>query len=72
MQRDAPSRLWRGLAEQNVTVPQVKRIEYRIGIHVGDFIIEENDIFGDGVKSPPLEGITEPGVVCVSDEAQRA
>ena len=40
----------RGMAEQNIDVPQDKRIEVRIGIHVGDIIIEENDIFGDGVN----------------------
>ena len=38
----------RGMAERNTGVPQNKRIELRIGIHVGDIIIEENDIFGDG------------------------
>src|SRR5258705_6606238 len=40
----------RGMAEQNIDVPQDKRIELRIGIHVGDIIIEENDIFGDGKR----------------------
>jgi adenylate cyclase len=38
------------MAEHNIDVPQDKRIELRIGIHVGDTFIEENDIFGDGVK----------------------
>src|SRR5437773_8582849 len=38
----------RDMAERNTGVPQNKRIELRIGIHVGDIIIEENDIFGDG------------------------
>src|SRR5262245_2840948 len=51
----------RGMAEQNATVPQVKRIEFRIGIHVGDIIVDENDIFGDGVNiAARLEGIAEP------------
>src|ERR1700730_17456027 len=40
----------RGMAEQNIDVPQVKRIEFRVGIHVGDIIIEDDDIFGDGVN----------------------
>jgi len=40
----------RGMAELNVDVPQHKRIEFRIGIHVGDIIIADDDIFGDGVK----------------------
>jgi TolB-like protein/class 3 adenylate cyclase len=62
----------RSVAEQNIDVPQNKRIELRIGIHVGDIIIEENDIFGDGVNiAVRLEGIAEPGGVCISDDAQR-
>src|SRR3982075_1365866 len=62
----------RGVAEQNIDVPQVKRIEFRIGIHVGDVIIEEDDIFGDGVNiAVRLEGIAEPGGICISDDAHR-
>jgi len=62
----------RGMAEQNAAMPQVKRIEFRIGIHVGDIIVDDNDIFGDGVNiAARLEGIAEPGGVCISDDAQR-
>src|SRR6201990_1658598 len=62
----------RGMAEQNAAMPQQKRIEFRIGIHVGDIIIDDNDIFGDGVNiAARLEGIAEPGGVCISDDAQR-
>jgi adenylate cyclase len=62
----------RGMAEQNASVPQDQRIEFRIGIHVGDIIVDENDIFGDGVNiAARLEGIAEPGGVCISDDAQR-
>jgi TolB-like protein/class 3 adenylate cyclase/tetratricopeptide (TPR) repeat protein len=62
----------RGMAEQNATVPPVNRIEFRLGIHVGDIIAEESDIFGDGVNiAARLEGIAEPGGVCISDDAQR-
>ena len=48
------------------------RIEFRIGIHVGDIIIDEDDIFGDGVNiAARLEGIAEPGGICISDDAYR-
>jgi adenylate cyclase len=62
----------RSVAEQNIDVPQDKRIELRIGIHVGDIIIADDDIFGDGVNiAVRLEGIAEPGGICISDDAQR-
>jgi TolB-like protein/class 3 adenylate cyclase len=62
----------RRLAEQNAAVPQDQRIEFRIGIHVGDIIFDDNDIFGDGVNiAARLEGIAEPGGVCISDDAYR-
>jgi TolB-like protein/class 3 adenylate cyclase len=62
----------RAMAAQNADVPQDVRIEFRIGIHVGDIIIDDNDIFGDGVNiAARLEGIAEPGGVCISDDAQR-
>jgi TolB-like protein/class 3 adenylate cyclase len=62
----------RGMAAQNAEVPPDTRIEFRIGIHVGDIIIDDNDIFGDGVNiAARLEGIAEPGGVCISDDAQR-
>jgi adenylate cyclase len=62
----------RGMAAQNADLPQDTKIEFRIGIHVGDIIIDDNDIFGDGVNiAARLEGIAEPGGVCISDDAQR-
>jgi adenylate cyclase len=62
----------REMAQQNAEVPSELRIEFRIGIHVGDIIIDDNDIFGDGVNiAARLEGIAKPGGVCISDDAQR-
>ncbi|WP_283813882.1 adenylate/guanylate cyclase domain-containing protein [Bradyrhizobium niftali] len=62
----------RRMAEQNAAVPQDQRIEFRIGINVGDIIFDDNDIFGDGVNvAARLEGIAEPGGVCMSDDAYR-
>src|SRR5579871_6416801 len=60
------------MAGQNADVPQDLRIEFRIGIHVGDISIDDNDIFGDGVNiAARLEGIAEPGGICISDDAHR-
>src|ERR1700731_609430 len=62
----------RAMARQNANVPQDQRIEFRIGIHVGDIIFDDNDIFGDGVNiAARLEGIAEHGGVCMSDDAYR-
>jgi adenylate cyclase len=61
----------RGMAERNVDVPQEKRIEFRMGINVGDIIIDGGDIFGDGVNvAARLEGLAEPGGICVSGRVQ--
>ena len=61
-----------GMTARSLDVPQEKRIEFRIGIHVGDIIIDDNDIFGDGVNiAARLEGIADPGGVCISDDAYR-
>src|SRR5258708_5331168 len=57
----------RSMAGQNAAVPQDHRIEFRIGIHLGDIIIDDNDIFGDGVNiAARLEGIAEPGGISIS------
>ena len=62
----------RGMTEQNDGASQDKRIQFRIGIHVGDIIIDDNDIFGDGVNiAARLENIAEPGGICMSDDAYR-
>ena len=62
----------RGMAEQNTAIQPENRIEFRIGIHLGDIIIDEGDIFGDGVNiAARLESIADPGGICVSDDVQR-
>src|ERR1700745_3220759 len=66
------SQTQRGMAQRNADVPDDQRIEIRIGIHVGDIIIEEGDIFGDGVNiAARLEGIATPGGICLSDDTFR-
>jgi adenylate cyclase len=57
----------RGMVDRNADVPQEQRIEFRIGINLGDVIVEEGDIYGDGVNvAARLEGIAEPGAVYIS------
>jgi len=57
----------RGMAERNADAPAEERIEFRIGINLGDVIAEEHDIFGDGVNvAARLEALAEPGGNCVS------
>lgn len=62
-----------GMVERNAGVPPDRRIEFRIGIHLGD-VVEENDgdLMGDGVNiAARLEGIAEPGGICLSVDAFR-
>src|SRR5262245_26018115 len=61
----------RAVAERNTGVPRDRRIEFRIGINVGDIIVDTGDIYGDGVNvAARLEGIAEPGGICVSARVQ--
>ncbi|MET0630564.1 MAG: adenylate/guanylate cyclase domain-containing protein [Xanthobacteraceae bacterium] len=56
-----------GMADRNAGVPHEQRIEFRIGINLGDVIVEDGDIFGDGVNvAARLESIAEPGAVYIS------
>ena len=60
-----------GIDEQNAAVPSVQRIEFRVGIHQGDIVVEGDDIVGDGVNiAARLEGMAEPGGICVSQRVQ--
>ena len=57
----------RQMVERNAETPEDKRIEFRMGINVGDVIIDGDDIHGDGVNvAARLEGLSEPGGICVS------
>jgi class 3 adenylate cyclase len=59
-------------AERNAAVAGERRMEWRIGVHLGDVLIEGDDILGDGVNiAARLEGIAEPGGICLSDDAFR-
>jgi TolB-like protein/class 3 adenylate cyclase len=59
------------MAERNAAVAADDRIDFRIGIHQGDVVIEEGDIFGDGENvAARLEGLAQPGSICVSGRVQ--
>jgi TolB-like protein/class 3 adenylate cyclase len=61
----------REMAGRNTDVPPDNRIEFRIGINVGDIVVEDGDIFGDGVNiAARLEGLAQPGGICVSARVQ--
>jgi len=62
----------RAMVERNAATPEEKRITFRIGVNLGDIIVEDGDIYGDGVNiAARLEGIAEPGGICISDDAFR-
>src|SRR5262249_43826057 len=55
----------REMAGRNADVPAERRLEFRVGINLGDVIVEERDIFGDGVNmAARLEALAEPGGIC--------
>ena len=60
-----------GLIERNAGLPPERRIEFRVGIHVGDVVEEsDGDLMGDGVNiAARLEGVAKPGAICLSEDA---
>jgi adenylate cyclase len=62
----------RGMDGRNADVPAERRIEFRVGINVGDVVVEGEDLLGDGVNvAARLEGIAEAGGICISEDAYR-
>jgi adenylate cyclase len=65
------SEVQKALTESNAPLAPDRRVEFRIGINVGDIVVEDGDIFGDGVNvAARLEGLAEPGGICVSARVQ--
>ena len=62
-----------GMVERNAGLPTERRIEFRVGIHLGDVVEEsDGDLMGDGVNiAARLEGIAKPGAICLSEDAYR-
>jgi adenylate cyclase len=58
------------MARRNAVIPEDRRLEFRIGIDVGDIIIDEDDIYGDGVNiAARVESLANPGGICFSENA---
>src|SRR6478609_8958296 len=62
-----------GMVERNAGLPPERRIEFRVGVHIGDVVEEsDGDLMGDSVNiAARLEGIAEPGGICLSEDAYR-
>jgi TolB-like protein/class 3 adenylate cyclase len=62
-----------GMAERNAGLPPERRIEFRVGVHLGDVVEEaDGDLMGDGVNiAARMEGICKPGAICLSEDAYR-
>src|ERR1700720_192461 len=62
-----------GMVERNAGLPEDRRIQFRVGVHLGDVVEEsDGDLMGDGVNvAARLEGIAHPGAICLSEDAFR-
>jgi adenylate cyclase len=61
------------MAERNAETPADRRIDLRIGLNLGDVIIDGDDVYGDGVNvAARLEGLAEPGGICLSESVRTA
>ena len=64
--------LQRDLAKRNANTHADRRIEFRIGVNLGDVVTEGNDVFGDGVNvAARVQGVAEPGGICISEDTYR-
>jgi adenylate cyclase len=62
----------RTMAGRNAAIPEDRRVEFRIGINVGDIIIDEGDIYGDGVNiAARVESLATPGAICLSEDTYK-
>ena len=60
----------RMMAERNADLPEMRRFVYRVGVHLGDVLVEGDDLLGDGVNiAARLESVAKPGGVCLSGAA---
>ncbi len=63
----------RVIKARNAAVPADRKMEFRIGVHLGDVMVEGDRIYGDGVNiAARLEGLAEPGAITISDEVQHS
>jgi adenylate cyclase len=62
-----------GMSKRNASAPESRRVTFRIGVNLGDVIIQDDDIFGDGVNiASRLESLAEPGGICISDAVHQS
>lgn len=62
----------KAIAERNSAIAEDRRVEFRIGINVGDVIVDGSEIYGDGVNiAARIEALARPGAICLSDEAYK-